>query len=213
MGADGVGKSTVTREVAHRLTADGFPVRPVDRWEIVASPDYPTAAFLRDDVLSVRSCTARMSRLPRLLFLLWATVLPLTDCRRPQSPGEVLVLDGHWMKHAASEIAYGLDRNWVEALVAGLPQASATVYLRSDPETAWERKNGRPVPYECAMDLACSRESFLAHQRTIHDLLDQWARRLGWIEVDARRPLNDVVAQATRHARDAAAAAAHGEPW
>lgn len=98
------------------------------------------------------------------------------------------------MKHAASEIAYGLDRTWVESVVAGLPPSSAVAYLRLDPERAWERKAGRDlVPYECGLDPACSRENFLAHQRRVLDVLDGWAARFGWQEVDAAQPVEAVV--------------------
>jgi thymidylate kinase len=129
-----------------------------------------------------------MSSTPRLLFLLWAAVLALTD-REGEFGGEIALLDGYWMKHAASEVAYGADLAWVEAVVGGLPLADHVFYLRLDPEVAWQRKRGAALPYECGMDYSCKRASFLAHQRAIQDVLDGWAERYGWHVVDARTQL------------------------
>lgn len=187
VGADGVGKSTVTAALRTRL-----PARLVDRWDIVGDPDYPTTSCLVDDVRLVRSCAARMSSTPRLLFLVWASVAALTE-HTEGFDGDVVLLDGYWMKHAASEIAYGADPVWVEQVTAGLPAPDLVLYLRSDAETAWRRKGGDVLPYECGMDMGRSRESFLKHQNEIHRVLDGWAARHGWVSVDARRPLDVVL--------------------
>jgi thymidylate kinase len=187
VGADGAGKSTLTALLAERLSGAGIPARRVDRWDVIGDPHYPTAACLADDTRLARSCAARMSGAPRLLFLLWISVLALTDGENT-APDDVVLLDGYWMKHAASEIVSGTDRAWVEATVSGLPPADVVVYLRVDPEVAWHRKNGKPVPYECGMDLACGHQSFFRHQGAIQGVLDRWAERFGWLVVDADTP-------------------------
>jgi thymidylate kinase len=192
VGADGAGKSTVTRLASERLAACGHPVRRVDRWDIVGSAEaYPTASLLVGDVRQVRSCVARMPPPPRFLFLVWASVMALSGQADGPSAG-VLVADGYWMKHAASEIAYGLDPVWVEAVTAGVPEPDLVIHLRCDPVTTWHRKAGRPLPYECAMDLSCSKASFLGHQGKIHAILDSWAQSRGWLVVDATRPVDQV---------------------
>jgi thymidylate kinase len=198
VGADGAGKSTVSRTVGQAL---GGRARVVDRWDIVGGPDHPVTDFLKDDSRQVRSRSVRMAPHSRFLFLVWASVSSLVDWQAPQAPqaaDSVVILDGYWMKHAASEIAYGLDRPWVEQVVAGLPGVDVAVYLRSDPETSWDRMGGRAVPYECALDPACAKPSFIAHQRKIHAVLDQWAARSGWLTVDARQPLDAVVGEVVR---------------
>jgi thymidylate kinase len=188
VGADGAGKSTVTAAVRARMAAAGYPARVVDRWDIVDNPAYPTARFLRPDVRDLRSCVALMANPSRFLFLMWASALALSD------PYEGLTfLDGYWMKHAASEVAYGLDPAWVESVAHGLPKPDLTVHLRLSPELAWQRKGGQPYPYECGMDLTRSRPSFLAHQGRIGEVLDGWADRDGWYPVDASQPLETVV--------------------
>ncbi len=196
VGADGAGKSTVTAAARVQLEAAGYPARVLDRWDIIANPAYPTGEFLRDDERLVRSCAARMTGPSRALFLLWASAMALTDERRAAPDGEITLLDGYWMKHAASEVASGLDRTWIERVADGLPRPDLTVYLRTTPELAWERKGGDVYPYECGMDLTCAKPSFLAHQRKINATLETWARRYGWVTVDATAPVNMVVMHA-----------------
>ncbi|MFI9645589.1 thymidylate kinase [Streptomyces sp. NPDC052040] len=203
VGADGAGKSSVSRTVTERLSALGLPVERVDRWDIVDNPAYPAARFMRPDVPDARQCVAEMPVGPRFLFLMWSIGMALEGrTPGPAQPGghpasdPVTLLDGYWMKHAACEIVYGLDRTWVEAVVAGLPSAGSVTYLRVDPELTWERKAGRDVlPYECGMDPSCSRESFVAHQRSVVAVLDTWAERFGWLTLDASAPLEEVAAQ------------------
>ncbi|PZT77247.1 MULTISPECIES: dTMP kinase [unclassified Streptomyces] len=192
-GTDGVGKSTVTRAFVAELNARGYRARTVDRWDIVADSRYPAARFLSHDIRDIRTCIADMPGTSRLLFLIWSMAMALEGVR--EEPGEVVVVDGYWMKHAAGEIAYGLDPEWVEALVAGVPTADLTVRLSLDLATAWQRKQGDLVPYECGMDPACAEDSFLAHQRSISDHLDRWTKRHHWPTVDADRPVPLIVAE------------------
>lgn len=184
-GPDGAGKSTLTTVLARSLALVGRPVRTINRWDIVDNPAYPTAGVLEKDNRHIRASVALMSNTSRLLFLLWSATMSLGDNWSPRPDDEVTLTDDYWMKHAASEIAYGLDQTWVEKVVAGLPQPNVVVYLRVRPEVAWQRKDGKPAPYECGMDMSCSKTSFLTHQGTIMNLLDQWALRFGWISIDA----------------------------
>jgi thymidylate kinase len=200
VGADGAGKSTVTALGLEQLVAAGYPTRRVDRWDIVDNPAYPTAQFLAPDERQVRSCAARMSSQPRLLFLLWAAAAALLEDVRAPEPDQITLLDGYWMKHAASEIAYGLDRGWVEDVARGLPRADLTLYLRVSPEQAFARKAGQVYPYECGMDMTCSQESFLSHQRIVHGVLDEWAERDDWAVVDGAQPLPAVLDAVVMHA-------------
>jgi len=48
-----------------------------------------------------------------------------------------------------------------------LPRADLTFLLDAPLEDLYERKAGDLVPYECGMDPACSRESFITHQTKI----------------------------------------------
>jgi len=195
VGLDGAGKSTVVQDAALRLTAVGHPARPVDRWDVVDNPAYPTARFLKANVKDIRTCVAAMPGPARLLFLLWLMSMALSAEQRERSSDEVVLLDGYWMKHAASEIAYGLERGWVETMAAGLPLPDLVLYLRLPPNEAWGRKRGDLVPYECGMDPACTEASFLAHQRRIYDQLEDWSVRFRWSVIDASAPAPEVAAR------------------
>ncbi|MEU4690083.1 hypothetical protein [Actinoplanes sp. NPDC023714] len=217
VGTDGAGKSTVTRLVSEALESDGQSVAHIDRWHIVDNPLYPATRFMRPDVPDTRLCVAEMPNPARFLFLVWSIGMALLG--RKTASGDAgrhtEMLDGYWMKHAASEIVYGLDRVWVENVVSALPVPDVTIYLRITPEAAWQRKAGDVVPYECGMDESCSRDRFLRHQHAIQVLLDAWAARHGWMVVDADRPLADVVTQvqgAIRAASRPAASAGPGDP-
>ncbi len=193
VGADGAGKSTVTKLIAQRLTGQGRRIERVDRWDIVANQAYPATRFMRPDIPDTRLCVADMPSQPRFLFLMWSISMALLGKQEMTEPADVTLLDGYWMKHAASEIVYGLRRPWVEAVTDGLPCPDAVIYLRIDPAVAWERKrHGDVVPYECGMDPECAAGTFLAHQRAVQSVLDRWSIRGGWIEVDAAPPLAEV---------------------
>jgi thymidylate kinase len=204
VGADGAGKSTVSKLTAERLTAHGRAVDRVDRWDIVANPAYPATRFMRPDIPDTRLCVAEMPTAPRFLFLMWSISMAVQAKPTADRPDSVTLLDGYWMKHAASEIVYGLDRGWVESIVAGLPRSAAVLYLRADPAVTWERKRGRDVvPYECGMDPECGELTFLRHQHKIQAVLDSWAERDGWTVVDAHASLTDVITQVIEDMDDA----------
>ncbi|MEU3895414.1 thymidylate kinase [Streptomyces sp. NPDC045251] len=194
MGTDGAGKSTVSQRVTRHLTDQGLRIARVDRWDIVDNPAYPATRFMKPDVPDTRQCVAEMPPTTRFLFLMWSISHALLGRSAGPAPAEdITLLDGYWMKHAASEIVYGLDRQWAESVVSRLPLGE-TLYLRVEPAEAWERKAGRDVvPYECGMDDSCSRESFLLHQKHIQAVLDGWARRYDWQVLDATQPLDTVV--------------------
>ncbi|MFQ3563047.1 thymidylate kinase [Streptomyces gramineus] len=194
VGTDGAGKSTVSRLAAARLSAAGRRTERVDRWDIVGNPAYPTTRFMAADVTDTRRCAAEMPNTARFLFLMWSMAHALLGRTPPAvGPDLVTLLDGYWTKHAASEIVYGLDSAWVEGVVSGLPRPEQVVYLRLEPEQAWERKAGDVIPYECGMDPRCTRDSFLGHQGRVLEVLDGWAERFDWLTLDAGRGLDEVL--------------------
>jgi thymidylate kinase len=193
VGADGAGKTIVSKEVVDRINDRGYLAQRVDRWDIVGNIAYPSARFLKPDIIDIRSCIAEMPSPSRLLFLLWSMAMALTAKVHGDSKGDLVILDGYWMKHAASEIAYGLDPAWVGSVVEGIPGTDLVLYLRLEPDAAWQRKQGNLVPYECGMDESCSKESFLKHQGRIGAILDEWSKKSGWTEIDASVQLSSVL--------------------
>ena len=171
----------------------GYTARRLDRWDIVDNPAFPAARFLKANVKDIRSCVADMPNPARLLFLLWLMSMAMSaDCGK-HAKEEIVLIDGYWMKHVASEIAYGLDENWTRNVAAALPVPDLVIYLQLSPEEAWLRKRGSLVPYECGMDASCPESGFLAHQRRIQGFLDSWRDRYGWTTVDASALFSNVL--------------------
>lgn len=191
-GGDGAGKSIVVRQVVESLRERQVAARRIDRWDILQNPCYPTASFLGADLESIRMSMLGMPAVPRFLFFLWSVALSVSTDFHGTEPA---IVDGYWMKHAASEIARGLDACWLEAVVSGLPKPELVIYLRLAPKYSWLRKEGQVVAYECGTDTCVSRESFVAHQQRIIDKLDEWCTAEGWTVVDAALPLEVVVAR------------------
>lgn len=193
VGADGAGKTTVASALVKELVRRGLTARYLDRWDIVGNPDYPAAGFLEKNVPRIRQCVADMPTPARFLFLLWSMSLAVTAAPEQTAHHEIVVMDGYWMKHAASEAAYGLEPEWVLAVSSAVPPPQVVLYLDLSPEEAWMRKQGNLVPYECGLDPLCSRSEFLRHQGRIRQLLHQWCSRFAWTRVDAAEPLAAVV--------------------
>ena len=190
-GSDGAGKTSITGSVLAELRARSVNLALSDRWDIVGDPiGYPTARFLVEDIPLIRTCLTDMSPLSRLLFLLWTMQMSLAD--RASAAGGALLVDSYWMKHAASEVVYGLDANWVRTACGALPRADEVIYLRVPAELAWQRIGPSANAYECGMDRTCSKASFLRHQQAIQAVLDDWAETGGWTVVDAAGPPDQV---------------------
>jgi thymidylate kinase len=171
------------------MRALGHPAALNDRWDIVGDAAmYPSAGFLVHDLPLIRASVAQMPSTSRLLFLLWTMHLSLEG----REWDEIVFTDSYWMKHAASEVVYGQDADWVWTVVSALPSADVVVYLRVAPELAWQRIGTAVNAYECGMDFSCSERSFLRHQHAMQEVLDGWARTGGWHVVDAGRPLAEV---------------------
>lgn len=204
-GTDGAGKTSITRSVFHELRTLSHGVALNDRWDIVGNPAaYPTASFLADDIPLLRNCITDMSPMSRLLFLLWTMHLSLAD-HVAEGENTVRLTDSYWMKHAASEVVYGLDKNWTRSVCNGLPRADIVLYLRVSPELAWQRIGSSANAYECGMDSGCSQAAFLRHQRAMQEVLDEWGRAGDWIVIDADQPLAGVHHQVAGALREALA--------
>ena len=196
-GSDGVGKTTAICHLAEELRRAGKTVRSVGRWDIVDNPAYPATRFIHSDIEDLRQCVASMPPVPRFTFLMWTMHMALEPYARLDEPS-IVIVDGYWMKHAASEIAYGVEESYIGSITTMLPRADLTFLLDAPVDLLYERKVHDLVAYECAMDPACSRESFVLHQTTIRTTLHKWQREFNWIKLDAARPVPEVVGDMAR---------------
>lgn len=198
-GADAVGKSTLTRALRNRLEEQGGSTTQVDKWHIYDFEAHPECRFLEGVPLAkLRSCISSMPVPARTLFLFWTMLISM---REEQMRGaELVFIDSYWYKHAASERVYGATAELVEAAVATLPAPDLVILLDLEPEAAWRRKEAGGfhdvVPYECGMDPAMTRKSFIAHQGRLRGVLLDWAERFGWQVLDADRPVDSLSRQA-----------------
>lgn len=193
-GADGAGKTTMSQVLVRTLRGDGIDAICLDRFAILERERYPAASFIVTDVQRLRGHVLAMPPVPRLLFLLWSMSLTLAESPHEAGRGStVIIYDSYWMKHVAAEIVYGADERAALAAAALLPQADLTVYLKLSPEESLERKRDSLVAYECGLDASCSPESFLRHQQRIQELLDVWAQRFGWLQLDGRESVDSTV--------------------
>lgn len=189
VGGDGAGKSSATRFLEEQLVKRGLSVHRVDKWDVIRADLFPEYRFMRDDLPTLRRCVSDMQPVTRTFFLFWTLHGTLQD--HVTEGGDIVLLDGYWPKHAASEILYSNCADLVEASVAVMPPADLTVFLDVSPEVAYERriadKETPLVPYECGLDPRLSRESFLVHQTRSREILARWSDARGWTKIDADR--------------------------
>jgi len=201
-GADGAGKTTLSRTLHQALLNAGMDAVRLDRFDILNSRLSPPSAFITTDVKTLRESTLLMPASARLLFMLWSMALTVSQQLDGANPEKIVIYDSYWMKHTAAEIIFGVDETAAMAIVALLPPPDLTIYVKLKPEELLARKVGDMVPYECGLDYACRPDSFLRHQIRILGYLDRWSRRFGWQEVDGSPPTDVLAASLVRRIQE-----------
>lgn len=195
VGTDGAGKTSLSRALDDGLKSSGVRSSRLDRFDILDREATPAAAFVNSDIDGLRQYALDMPAPARLLFYLWSMALTVTSKMAATDRPQVLIYDSYWIKHVAVEIQFGEDAD--HALSAGrlLPKPDLTIYLKAAPEDLYQRKIGDLVAYECGLDPACRKDSFITHQTHLKDRLDQWSKRDGWLEFDALQSTDALTAQ------------------
>jgi thymidylate kinase len=195
VGTDGAGKTSLSKALDRALIDHGITSCRLDRFGILNRMEAPAAGFVHADVDSLRQYALDMSAPARLLFYLWSMALTVTSTMaRPDVP-QVIIYDSYWIKHVAVEIAYGEDEHRAVAAGRLLPAPDLTIYLKASPAALYERKIGDLVAYECGMNPACERESFISHQTKLKERLDHWSEAQGWHMFDALRPTDELAGE------------------
>ena len=196
VGTDGAGKTSLSKALDQALRNSGISTSRLDRFGILDRAEAPAAAFVHANVDELRQYALDMSAPARLLFYLWSMALTVTSTMAKPDAPQVIIYDSYWIKHVAVEIAYGAKEQ--QAVSAGhlLPKPDLIIYLKASPTALYERKIGDLVAYECGMDPACERESFISHQTKLVERLDRWAEEQGWHIFDALRPTQELAAEA-----------------
>ncbi len=194
-GADGAGKSTLSKLVEQELRRKGFDAVRLDRFDILNHAMTPASRFIETDILTLRqSVMAMPSASARLLFILWSMAITASS-QINDHPGRVIIYDSYWMKHTAAEIIFGADEQAAIAAAGLLPKPDLVFYIRLESEHLLARKPDDRVPYECGFDADCRPESFLSHQRRIQAYLDAWSKRFGWQEIDGAKSQHALAAE------------------
>ncbi|WP_298773184.1 hypothetical protein [uncultured Shewanella sp.] len=186
-GPDGTGKSTVSKVIKEEVLKTGRKLETVDRWDILNTSNFSQSRFIHSPLKELKECVSEMKGPSRFLFILW-TIYSVLEDYDPASP-TITFIDSYWMKHAASEIAYGLPESFVENAIELLPKADLTICLDLSPEIAYQRKSTATKidlnAYECGMNSSLSSESFIHHQNKIRNQLQVWSHKHHWRVVEA----------------------------
>ncbi|MFI1913346.1 hypothetical protein [Nocardia sp. NPDC020380] len=178
-GPDGAGKSSQVKRLASWAHSLDMSFRVVGKWQVLEEAAVPQARFLRGTTLDeLRVCIAEMPSPSRMLFLGWLNTFAAERTR--QAEEDLVVLDGYWIKHAATELLAGCPQSLVDAIVDAMAPADLVVFFDVTPEEALRRKKGDITPYECGLDPECRPERFLSHQAAVRDVMLDWARTRGW---------------------------------
>lgn len=186
VGGDGAGKTSAAQLVSSTFRPE-LCVRQIDKWDVLDKIQHPEYRFLLSDLALFRRCVSDMPEITRTLFLFW--MLHGTFTPSATRGADLIVLDGYWPKHAASEIIYSGRHDLVEMLISIMPAPTLTLMLDVDPAVAYERRVADKatflVPYECGLDLNCSKHAFMTHQSKIREILLGWCSTFGWKRLDA----------------------------
>lgn len=192
-GCDGSGKSTQVKNTATWLREKGFQVEILDKWDILDQEKFPECRFIHTELEDLRVCIAEMEGISRAMFLFWSISITLTK-NDLYSKNKFYLLDGYWMKHAASEIVYNCSEEWILKTVQQLPQPDLVLFFDVPPEIALKRKKSL-TPYECGRKLDFTEQDFLDHQTKVYQLLSSWCDTYSWHRILGSKPVEEIFLQ------------------
>lgn len=178
-GTDGSGKSTQINNLIKNNENRFNKVEVLDKWSILDKNKFPECRFIDTKLEDLRVDISHMEGYSRILFLFWSIYITLSK-KDLSAKDSLFILDGYWMKHAASEIIYGCDEKIVKNLIEVFPNPDITIYISTPIEETLKRKVGDFTPYECGRDDEMKIESFKEHQNKLKELMDKWAKNYDW---------------------------------
>lgn len=176
-GGDASGKSTQVDALADALTSDFRSVATVSIWDAFTDPEVARRLPFRERE-EVFEYLRILSPRSRTHFLFHALHVAL-DLALERSP-DVVLLNAHWYKYFATEVAHGGDPSMLRDWTRGFPIPARTFFLRISPETALDRKHVRS-DYESGYG---DSGAFVEFQKRSHEVLEELCAELGWTELD-----------------------------
>ncbi|MFP5394269.1 MAG: dTMP kinase [Gammaproteobacteria bacterium] len=192
LGGDGGGKSTQIGHLLRWLADKGVAARTMAKRDIFDLERFPECDYFGVPYEHVaHQCLPRMRAEGRALFLYYMNAQLIRGL--PPRDDEVVILDGYWHKHYATEAALGIDADWLLGMGKVFPEPDLSILLDIDPREI-VRRGHRHRPYESGCDPACSDASFIAHQDKVRGYLQELARARAYRIVDAARSEGEVLA-------------------
>lgn len=189
-GTDGTGKSTLVAALARALPGS----RPVSIWDMMAEPKIRGAFGSKAGLNAV---LATLGPDARSLFCATA----LKEALERSGRG-VRIVDSHWYKFMATELALGADPALAGTMARLFPRPALTLQLALNPRIAAERKQGQYTAYECGLT-APTFESFVKFQSRTVELVRQLTKEDGHrvVTLDATLPAEVLLRQAREAVR------------
>jgi len=205
VGPDGSGKTTQLELLDGWLpTATALPHRFLTKADIFDTERFPECEFLGCEYsFMAHAQLPIMQGASRAMCLYFMLTLNVT--RHPPLADEVVIADGYWHKHWATEKALGLPDEWLTALGSQMPEPELTLCLDMSAERIVARGRTRH-PYESGLDMQARPESFIAHQTRVRANMLEMAARRDWVVINADRDAQAVQSDLQQHIREALAA-------
>lgn len=191
LGGDGCGKTTQIRYLIDWLSGELYlSTRSLAKRDIFDADVFPGADYFGTSYEHVaHQCLPRMKGESRALFLYYMNAMLIRGA--PPRSGEIVLMDGYWHKHYATEAALGLDPEWLIAMGSALPEPELTVVLDMDPR-AIVRRGHLHRPYESGCDFSCSDESFVAQQDKVRSFIRSLSEKRNYPVIDANCPEHEL---------------------
>jgi thymidylate kinase len=190
-GPDGSGKSTACFKVSELLNArfGAGSARVASAWDAVAASGlFPTRE-------AVTSYFTGLEPQARCLFILHAMSQSIALAKKADP--RFLIIDGHFYKYAASELAYGTPEAVALGACHGFEAPDRVFFLGIDPATAWKRKSAASS-YESGG--ASGHEAFLEFQRRMSHSWEVLEARFGpWYHLSPFNRPDETARQICEH--------------
>jgi thymidylate kinase len=192
-GGDGVGKSTLTKSVEARLTANGKTVYNCSIWDTLkAMIKYFKADIKGKDEVQeyLKSCSSTS----RVFFLFHAMSYSLEEARK--SDADIILIDSYWYKYAITESLMGTDINELKNIARIFPKLDKVFWLSLDPKIAFDRKKQVGLSkYEMGGKSGTEGEEFFKKILQKSQSLWKNLKEDNWIELDASQSVENLTDQ------------------
>jgi thymidylate kinase len=187
LGGDGCGKTTQVCHLLDWLSGElQLGARALAKRDLIDQNIFPGSDYFGTPYEHVaHQCLPRMKGESRALFLYYMNAMLIRGA--PPRPGEVVIMDGYWHKHYATEAAMGIDPQWLIGMGAAFPEPDVTIVLDLDPRVIVERGH-RHKPYESGCDFTCSDDAFIAHQDKVRSYIRAISKERNYPVIDANCP-------------------------